>query len=92
MSEVEIDDMGVVKLTGEIDIFSVEALQQRLLAITPDEFPEITLDLSGVTELDTAGLQLLWAFRSGFASFRVRACSGELRGFIEKLGFEKLFI
>ena len=45
----------VLKITGEFTIFRATELKQALLC----EPPPVEIDLSGVTEIDTAGVQLL---------------------------------
>lgn len=52
-----------IRLEGELTVFTVGEQKERLLA----EFPahsRLEVDLSGITELDTAGLQLLIAFEA----------------------------
>jgi anti-sigma B factor antagonist len=46
---------SVLKIDGELTIFRAAELKPVLLA----EPPALEIDLSGVTDLDTAGLQLL---------------------------------
>jgi anti-anti-sigma factor len=48
----------VERLRGEIDIASVPALEQRLMAV-PNTLHELILDLSAVTYLDSSGIRLL---------------------------------
>lgn len=47
-----------IALAGELNIYAVAALKQRLLSEIEDA-AEAEIDLSGVSELDSAGLQLL---------------------------------
>jgi len=52
-------DNSVLVFDGEITIYTVAQLKNELFAEL-DSFPEkITLDLQAVTEIDTAGVQLL---------------------------------
>ncbi|CAK0748410.1 phospholipid transport system transporter-binding protein [Gammaproteobacteria bacterium] len=46
------------RLEGDVTIYEAVALKTALIAAL-NEGPTLELDLSGVTELDTAGLQLL---------------------------------
>ena len=48
-------DGQVLRIDGELTIYRAQELKQALLA---DPAP-VEIDLSGVTEIDTAGLQLL---------------------------------
>lgn len=45
-------------IDGEVTIYSVAELKAGFAGLTPD-CAEIEIDLSGVTEMDTAGLQLM---------------------------------
>lgn len=45
-------------IDGEVTIYSVAALKAGLDALAPS-LAEIEIDLSGVSEIDTAGLQLM---------------------------------
>jgi anti-sigma B factor antagonist len=64
-------DEGRGRLAGELTIYQAAALKAALVEAVAAQ-PELELDLSGVTELDTAGLQLLlmarqYAARAGGA-------------------------
>ncbi|MCW8327471.1 STAS domain-containing protein [Photobacterium sp. SDRW27] len=48
-----------LSLSGEMSIYSVAELKPRLLAYLHDA-QLLSLDLTEVSEMDTAGLQLLW--------------------------------
>ncbi|UTH73253.1 lipid asymmetry maintenance protein MlaB [Chromobacterium sp. IIBBL 290-4] len=50
-------DATLAALTGEITIFTAEELQDELLGLLNHE--QVKLDLSGITELDGCGAQLL---------------------------------
>ncbi len=50
-------------LEGELTIYGAAELQARLLAALADAPGGLDIDLSGVTELDSAGVQLLMATR-----------------------------
>lgn len=47
-------------IEGELTVYAVHALKERLLAAL-DESARLQLDLSGVAEVDGAGIQLLLA-------------------------------
>jgi len=49
---------GRLALSGELTIFSVQDIRQRLLEVLANR-EELTVDLGEVTEIDTAGLQLM---------------------------------
>src|SRR2546422_9574595 len=59
----EIDVQGressvLVRLSGEIDLAAVEAIETELLPLE-DRFPTVILDLRGVTFLDSTGLRAI---------------------------------
>ncbi len=51
--------MPVVHLTGEIDISNATELRNKILAHMTNIMPGLILDLSGVTYLDSRGVQLI---------------------------------
>ena len=53
----------VLTLAGELTIYAVQEVHQHLVSILPEIREGIRLDLGGVTEADTAGIQLLLGFR-----------------------------
>lgn len=53
---------GSVRLEGEVTIYSATEVSARLFS-TLTKYKAVLLDLSAVSELDTAGLQLLLAAR-----------------------------
>ena len=48
-----------LRIEGEMTIYSAAALAQRVIAAITDATGEPGLDLSQVTDIDTAGLQIL---------------------------------
>ncbi|ALM84855.1 lipid asymmetry maintenance protein MlaB [Bordetella sp. N] len=56
-------DRQVLALDGELTIYTAQEMRHRLVeALAPAAEPvALCVDLSGVTELDTAGVQLLLA-------------------------------
>ena len=58
-------------LEGELTIYSAAELQARLVAALADAPEGLDIDLAGVTEIDSAGVQLLMAtHRTALASNR----------------------
>lgn len=62
-----------LRIDGELTIYRALELKQTLLGAVEAQ-PEVELDLSAVTEIDTAGLQLLM-----LAKRAAQACQRELR-------------
>lgn len=54
---------ALVKLEGEMTIFNARPMADRLLSALP-ECVGIEVDLSGVTEIDSAGLQIMIAAKA----------------------------
>jgi len=52
-------DAGIVRVTGEMTVYAAREFKQPLLDALAEGPASIQLDLSGVSEFDTAGLQLL---------------------------------
>jgi anti-anti-sigma factor len=52
---------GVLRVSGDMTVYSAAELKAALLAANPASSKVKTLDLSGVGEMDCAGLQLLLA-------------------------------
>ena len=80
------DTTSSLVLEGAVSIYVVQELKARLLAGV-QEHEELQLDLSQVTELDSAGLQLLYlakreAIRQGHA-LRIVAHSDVVREVID---------
>ena len=50
---------GGIRVTGEMTVYTASQIKQPLLDAIADGPANIQLDLSGVSEFDTAGVQLL---------------------------------
>lgn len=57
------DRIGHLKITEEMTIYSAVELKEQLLVLL-NECHGLEVDLSGVTELDSAGLQVLLLLKS----------------------------
>lgn len=64
MSRASVNRMAI---EGELTIFTARELQERLLALLALG-EEVEVDLSGVAEMDSAGVQLLLATRTEAAT------------------------
>ena len=90
MTQVQFNDDGSVSLSGEFNIFAASALYSALCPIFTDEPLELVIDLSGITEIDTAGLQLLLAVRAAVPKSQVHSCPPVVRDFIERVGLTQV--
>jgi len=57
------DNVGYLSVSDEMTIYTAAEQKNEFLGHLAD-FSEMELDLSGVTEIDSAGLQLLMAMKS----------------------------
>lgn len=84
---LSIDPAGLLRVSGELTIFTAAELKPRLLEGIASG--NATLDLSGVSELDTAGLQLLVLAsreaRSAGKEFRLVSPSPPVQALLELL-------
>ena len=58
LSTEKIDGLCKIRIEGDMTIFNANDLKKDLMEIV-DECPELEVDLSRVSEVDTSGLQLL---------------------------------
>ena len=65
--EPQPDGGALLRLSGELTIYHATELWQALLAL-PAGSGDWTLDLSGVTDIDSAGIQILLATRRSLAA------------------------
>lgn len=76
-----------LQLAGAVNIQGAAALLAQLRALLESADPPLALDLAGVTEIDTAGLQLLLVARrtaaAGRRPLRLRAVSPVVRAVLE---------
>jgi anti-anti-sigma factor len=75
---VEVDRSGGtarIVVTGELDLANAEIVEQQILRGVGDELAAVTLDLTGLRYIDSAGLWIL--FRLG-ARLRTAEIDGEV--------------
>jgi anti-sigma B factor antagonist len=72
--DISVQPGPVVTISGEIDIASGPQLRDQLLSIMRRQGARLTLDLTGVTFIDCAGIGVLMAVRR-----RVQLEGGSLR-------------
>lgn len=92
MIEVMVDKKGTLEVSGDLTLVNVGDLHERLIKAL-DEGSCKTLDCSGITEIDTASLQVLLAFkRSASVSKPVRVIVSEpMHDALVMLGLSKAF-
>ena len=78
---------GLIRVSGELTMHHAEAIAPLLLASLPTDGSVAQLDLSDVSEIDTAGLQLLMAAHretvNRFTSLTIVAASQAVREMLE---------
>jgi anti-anti-sigma factor len=90
MTQVQLDADGTLSLAGEVNISNAASIHAELAAILEHAPDELVIDMSQVTELDTAGLQLLLSLRLTVENTRVHSCPAHLRDFIEHVGLTRV--
>jgi anti-anti-sigma regulatory factor len=86
--DVRVEAGGTLHIGGEATIYNAQELHTQLNALVTHEVEPVALDLSNMTALDTAGAQVLIAFKRSFPTLCVHSCPTEVRRFIEKAGLE----
>jgi anti-anti-sigma factor len=89
MTQVQLDKGGNLTLVGELNISNATSIHAELTAILEHAPDQLVIDMSQVTELDTAGLQLLLSLRLTVENTRVHSCPAHVRDFIEHVGLTR---
>jgi anti-anti-sigma factor len=88
------DGSAALRLSGELTIYHAAALRDALLPLAA-EAGAWTLDLSGVTDIDSAGIQVLLAARRTLAVrgavVRLTACGGAAQDALSLYGMADAF-
>lgn len=83
-----------LQVVGEMNIYGAAALKDQLFALAPESGVDIELDLSGVTALDTAGVQIMLMLRrlaqSKGVAFRLVSPSAVAVQMLELCGLRNL--
>ena len=66
------DSVGVVSLTGEVDIVQAHHLRARLMGAVRNEDLGLVVDLSGATYIDSVGVSLLFELADRMAERQLR--------------------
>lgn len=81
---------GHLSIRGEATIHHAALLHAQLVQLDLAKFDRISLDLSGLSALDTAGAQILIALRRSSRSLSVHSCPDSARQFLELTGLTTL--
>jgi anti-anti-sigma factor len=66
------DAVGVVQLTGEVDIVQAHELRERLLGAVRNEDLGLIVDLTGATYIDSVGVSLLFELAEKLSERQLR--------------------
>jgi anti-sigma B factor antagonist len=77
VSTDEGDDGTVLRVVGEVDVYTSPALRDELYRLIDTGAPRVTLDLSGMEFIDSSGLGV---FVGALKRVRERSSELELRG------------
>ena len=89
---IRVDNTGEIRVAGEVTINHVAALYAQLKAITLEHSDQASLNLSGVTAIDTSGVQLLVAFKRLHPGTVVHSSAHVVRQFLELVGMTTLLL
>lgn len=89
MIEIRRDEQNGFRLEGEATIHDAIELREKLLEVLASTASPTVLDLSGLTDLDTAGAQVLLAFVKSAPSVVLVSCPDPVAASLASLGLAK---
>jgi anti-anti-sigma regulatory factor len=90
MAQVTLVNENTIKFEGEATIHTVESIVEALKALDLSALTDVSLDLAGLSGIDTAGVQVLLSVRASFEKCAVHSCPVEVRQRLEHVGFARL--
>lgn len=95
LSTARVADRAVVTVIGEVDLESASQLGDHALVAMQDVCPDVALDLSGVTFMDSTGLKVLLSIqrRADLASgsFAIAGATRPVRKILSLTGLDQTF-
>ena len=89
MIELKLDSNGTLSLRGAATAENAVSLRERLRAVLAEVgLPKLTIDLSGLTALDIAGLQILLAVRNADPRVALVRCPSRIERRLRNAGLE----
>ena len=84
-----------IRLSGEIDLANVAAVEEEILAVVPDQPTPVSVDLTDLTYIDSAGIRILFNLATQLQALRIMLelivpLDSPTRRLIEVSGFESL--
>jgi anti-sigma B factor antagonist len=89
----ELDDLVLVSLRGELDVYTVSGFWQRVRRYDPAQV-RLVIDVTAVTLLDSAGISALLSLRNRAHRSGARltlVCSHHLRRLLRVIGLQSSF-
>jgi len=65
------DDVALIKVTGEVDLANAETIEQEILQGIRDGLSAVTLDLTGLRYIDSAGLWILFRLGTSLTTAKI---------------------
>ncbi len=84
-SRMEGGDIGILLVTGEVDIATKESLRESAQRLLADGAKKLVVELSGVEYMDSAGLGVLKGLRSQLVESGGMVAIAGARSFVAKL-------
>ena len=88
------DQAGTIIMQGNLVVAEIENVHTTLESLLDDSTQTIEIDLKDVAEIDTAGLQLLYAFKKTIEEtgvFHIRETSPAVKEALTLSGFDNYF-
>jgi anti-anti-sigma factor len=89
---VATDNQGNIRVTGEATIHQAETLREELLATLTTDRESWTLDLGGLTAMDSAGAQLFISFKKSVKAIQVHSCPENIRNYLDRIGLAQYLL
>jgi anti-sigma B factor antagonist len=80
------DGTAVLRITGELDLFTVEPVRDVVRRVIDDGATAIVFDLTGVLFMDSSGIAMLLVSAQQVPNVTVRGASSNVRRVIEATG------
>lgn len=88
-----IKDKGIIVLKGKMIVSEIDTVHSQLENLLDEISPDIFLNLSAVDEIDTSGLQLLYALKKSIeererGSLQIKSPSNAVKEALSFSGFD----
>ena len=90
MIDVQSDKGATLRVNGEATIGHARELHAQLSEFLLEDQMPTALDLAQLTALDSAGAQVLIAFKRAVPALAIHSCPESIRQFAERTGLDAL--